>query len=59
MAKRDEYRTPAGSVDEDPGEVHLGNKAALNRTFDGRLDDVRIYNRVLTPVEVAELASGQ
>jgi hypothetical protein len=29
-----------------------------NRTFDGSLDDVRLYNGILTPAEVAALASG-
>jgi fibronectin type 3 domain-containing protein len=41
--------------DDSGGNLHIGNNAALDRTFNGVLDDVRIYSRVLSPAEVAAL----
>ena len=38
-------------------DVRIGNRAAGNdRLFIGQMDDVRIYNRALTPEEIAGLA---
>jgi hypothetical protein len=31
----------------------------LDRDFDGQIDDVRVYNRVLTPTEIADIAAGR
>lgn len=37
-------------------DVSIGNRTgATDRTFDGLIDDVRIYNRVLTAAEMAEV----
>jgi hypothetical protein len=36
----------------------LGNRAALDRAFNGLIDDVRIYNSVLSPAQIAELYAG-
>jgi hypothetical protein len=33
----------------------IGNRGNLNRTFDGFIDDVRVYNRVLTLSEIRQL----
>ncbi len=52
------YKSPSGSVDADPGALFLGNKDSLSGTFDGTLDDVRIYDRELTAAEVSDLHSG-
>lgn len=36
------------------GDVRIGNRAgATDRTFDGAIDDVRIYSRALTAAEIA------
>jgi hypothetical protein len=36
--------------------LFVGNSSTGNRHFQGMIDDVRIYNRVLTPAEIAWLA---
>jgi hypothetical protein len=35
----------------------IGNTTALDRTFDGAIDDVRIYNRILGAAEIGVLAT--
>ncbi|NQU11193.1 putative Ig domain-containing protein, partial [bacterium] len=40
------------------GRSELGGDSYYNYFFDGRLDDVRLYTRSLTPTQVAELHSG-
>ncbi len=35
-----------------------GNELSLSRTFDGTIDELRIYNRALSPEEVTALYSG-
>jgi len=42
------------SVSSNP--LFIGNSPVDDRHFDGIIDDVRIYNRVLTPAEIAWLA---
>jgi len=39
------------------GGTQIGHHIGWNRYFDGIIDDVRIYNRALSPAEVAELAN--
>jgi chitodextrinase len=47
---------PAGSVTSDAASpLTIGNTATLDRTFDGGIDDVRIYNRILSAAEVGAL----
>jgi hypothetical protein len=41
--------------DDSAGALNIGNNGAQDRTFNGILDEVRVYNRVLTPSEVAAL----
>lgn len=50
---------PVGSVATDAGiALRMGNFAqATSRTFDGIVDDVRIYDRLLDPSEIAALAA--
>ena len=36
-----------GSLSNDTGNLFIGNKPSLSGSFDGRLDDVRLYSRVL------------
>lgn len=51
-----EQATPAGAPTSDAGEtLYLGNRTLLNREFHGLLDEVRVYNRVLSPAELSHL----
>jgi len=45
-----------GFHDDDGVDLLIGNVTAQNRTFDGLLDDVRVYNRVLTEGEIKKLS---
>lgn len=42
-------------TDDSTGVLNIGNNASQDRTFNGLLDEVSIYNRALTPAEVAAL----
>ena len=50
---------PAGTANRNQptqtnnNRVFIGNRAATDRTFDGIIDDVKIWNRPLTPVEIS------
>ena len=35
--------------------VYIGNRSGADQTFDGLIDDVRVYNRVLTATEIKQL----
>jgi len=49
---------PSGPPDAEPNPLVLGRHATrTDRLFNGSIDDVRIYNRVLTPEEIAVLVS--
>jgi hypothetical protein len=49
---------PAGSRSSDAAStLSIGNTTALDRTFDGAIDDVRIYNRILSASEIGTLAT--
>jgi hypothetical protein len=52
-----EYGSPTGTADNESAEkMYLGNMLSdLNSTFDGTLDDVRVYNRILSGEEVKDL----
>ena len=51
--------TPVGTRVSDVGsDVTIGNLSSTARTFDGQLDDVRIYDRALSAEEIARLAAG-
>lgn len=41
------------------GGLTIGVFAASSLYFDGNIDDVRIYNRVLSPEEIAKIAAGE
>jgi RNA polymerase sigma factor (sigma-70 family) len=50
---------PAGSKSSDAAStLTIGNAATLDRAFDGAIDDVRIYDRILSASEVQVLATG-
>ena len=43
-------RTAAMPTNSNP--LLIGNRIALDRTFNGRMDDIRIFNRALSPDEI-------
>jgi RNA polymerase sigma factor (sigma-70 family) len=50
---------PSGSVVSDVGsKLSIGNLPHLGRAFDGVIDDVRIYDRILSASEIQVLATG-
>ncbi len=54
-----EYGTPSGTPDSDASyDLTIGAKEDGDALFDGAIDDVRIYNRILTPTEIATLYKG-
>lgn len=55
MVSSAESTAPSGSVASEPGEIFIGNNDSGTRTFDGLIDDVRIYNRVLSEEEVMQI----
>jgi hypothetical protein len=52
-----ERTSPAGAVGDDSGEkITIGNRQPdVDYTFNGLIDDVRIYNRALSPDEIQRL----
>ncbi len=49
--------TPGASIPDTTVPIVIGDLGA-NTYFNGKIDDVRIYNRALTPTEVSQLYSG-
>ena len=48
----------SGSRVSDAAEsLKIGNDKSFARTFDGMIDDVRIFNRALTPKEIQQIAA--
>ena len=54
-------RTATGSygVLSSGQSLSIGNLAGTDHVFDGEMDDVRIYNRILSPQEIAALANSR
>jgi hypothetical protein len=52
--------TPSGTIRSDADiTLRMGNHAQdTSRSFDGKLDDVRIYDQVLSASDIAKLAAG-
>jgi hypothetical protein len=51
-----ENQSPSGDVNTNPDDFIIGNRANdLARGFDGIIDEVRIYNRVLSGAEITDL----
>ena len=49
---------PSGSKSSDAAStLAIGNTSTLDRTFDGAIDDVRIYNRILSASEIGGLVT--
>jgi hypothetical protein len=48
---------PSGTQPSYGGTGYIGNKSGLSRAWKGVIDDLRIYNRLLTSAEIKTLAS--
>lgn len=57
----DEISTPEGTINSDnSNNIELGYISTIaNSTVDGKLQDVRIYNRILSASEIETLAKGR
>ena len=49
--------SPSGTQPPYTGTGYIGNKSGLSRAWNGAIDDLRIYNRLLSDAEVQLLAS--
>jgi beta-galactosidase len=49
--------SPVGTTPVNTGNGYIGNRAASDRAWSGSIDDLRIYNRLLSDAEVQLLAS--
>lgn len=49
---------PAGAPRNNAGAGYFGNNADRSRGWDGAIDELRMYNRVLSAAEIAGLHSG-
>jgi hypothetical protein len=49
--------TSDATINDSGTSFKLGDRYDLARSFDGLLDDVRVYNRALSPEEIARLAN--
>ena len=46
------FGATASSQQNSPSNVNIGQRASGNFSFNGRIDDVRIYSRALTQTEI-------
>ena len=47
--------SPSGaSVANTGNDLYIGNRSLQDRSYDGLIDEVRIYNRILSPAEVTK-----
>lgn len=53
-----ERSAPVGTQTSNAGTGYIGNTSALNRSWDGRIDEMRIYNRILSAAEVQRIFAG-
>jgi hypothetical protein len=49
---------PSGTPPPLSGTGYIGNRAALDRAWSGPIDDLRIYNRLLSDIEVQAIAAA-
>jgi len=51
---------PVGATSDDSaGDLLIGNTPATDRTFNGWIEDARVYNRILTAAEVLTIKNSQ
>ena len=51
-----ENQTPVGTRVSDSGSnLYLGNRSAVDHTFDGSITDMRLYNRILSGIEIQRI----
>lgn len=48
----------SGTPPQLSGTGYIGNNSANNRNWNGRIDDLRVYNRILSDVEIQVLAAA-
>jgi hypothetical protein len=48
----------AGPISSGTTNLFIGNRNATDRTFDGKIGELKIYNSVLTQSQIRELAQG-
>ena len=54
------YQAGAGAVSTDvTADLLIGNRPGLDRDFDGRIEDVRFYNAILTDDEIQAIYMGR
>ncbi|MHA2060818.1 MAG: LamG domain-containing protein [Candidatus Sifarchaeia archaeon] len=46
---------PSGGPNSESADLEIGNTSGLGRTFDGQIDDVRIYNYALTQQQINDV----
>ena len=54
----DELAEPDGDPESNTNDLHLGNGMDLDRSYDGLLDDVRVYDELLSELEILSLAGA-
>lgn len=52
-----ETQAPLGSITLADANITIGNAVSYNRSFNGIIDELRFYNRILTSAEVSTLNS--
>lgn len=52
-------QAPVGNLAADDTNAYIGNDSTTARTFNGLIDDVKVYNRILTQAEVIDLYQGK
>ena len=49
---------PSGTPEAGTGNVKIGNRTAGDYTFAGKIDDLRVYNKVLTTAQISAIYAG-
>jgi outer membrane protein assembly factor BamB len=52
------FTAPSGAQSSNVGTAYIGNRAAGDRYFNGLIDELRIYNRILSAAEINALYIG-
>lgn len=54
-----EESTPSGTIATSSSDVTIGNRTAGDRTFDGSIEDLRIYSRILSAAEIQTIYTSE